>query len=236
MKLHQLSQEEMNQLVPGQRTIQDKLLGISGGGESETVTSGALALNTPISFISCTGTQAYTLAAGTFAGQEKLIICSVAASTPIGTLTVSSPSATAGSVLSATHVFNTVGQALHLMWTGSAWRALRTWRAGTVVPIIGTTVLTGYTLNQLYACSVTETVVSATTKGLPDGQFPGDRCTVGCSAVSGTPVGSITFTGISTANAAKTDLQAIGATTDYVVLEWNGLAWVVLVNSGITVA
>jgi hypothetical protein len=33
-----------------------------------------------------------------------------------------------------------------------------------------------------------------------------------------------------------TDLQAIGATTDTVTLLWTGAAWLIIANSGITVA
>lgn len=53
----------------------------------ETVTSGALSLYTRTSLISVTGTQAYTLANGTFEGQRKSLRVTVAASTPDGTLT-----------------------------------------------------------------------------------------------------------------------------------------------------
>jgi len=49
-------------------------------------------------------------------------------------------------------------------------------------------------------------------------------------------VGNINFTGLTLANVAATDLQAIGATTDTVSLEWNGVAWLVTANSGVTVA
>ncbi|MFH0902761.1 MAG: hypothetical protein V2A73_19190, partial [Pseudomonadota bacterium] len=57
------------------------------GRAIETVTSGALSVATPTSLVSVTGTQAYTLAAGSFEGQRKSIRVTVAASTPVGTLT-----------------------------------------------------------------------------------------------------------------------------------------------------
>ncbi len=238
MKLHQLSQNEMNHLLPGQRAMQDKLLGIdaSGATETETVTSGACSVTIPVTHLSCTGTQAFTLADGLFAGQEKIILCTVAATTPIGTLTIATPETTAGMVVSATHVFNAVNQSMHLVWSGTKWRVLRTNRAGAIAPVCGTTVLTGFTLNRLYSLSVTGTVVSGTTKGVPDGQFPGDRCYVGCSVAASTPVGSIAGTYLTLANVAATDLQAIGATTDTVTLEWTGTAWLIVANSGVTVA
>lgn len=215
-------------------TDRDALL--SDLGESEVVTSGALNLNKPIHEISVTGTQAYTLAAGTTTGQRKMIVCTVAASTPVGTLTITSPDDTAGLVCPTTFVFTTVGQAVWLVWTGSKWRCTRTQRAGTVIPVIGTTALTGRNLHQLYSVSVTGTVSSTGANALPNGAYPGDRCIVGCSTAASTPVGNINFTGLTLANVAATDLQAIGATTDTVSLEWNGLAWLVTANSGVTVA
>jgi len=82
----------------------------------ETKTVGALSLGTTISFLSVDGTKAYTLADGTAEGEVKIVICTVAANTPAGTLT---PNATAGAY--ATIAFNTVGQSATLVWTGSGW-------------------------------------------------------------------------------------------------------------------
>jgi len=53
----------------------------------ETVTTGAISVLTRTSLISVTGTVAYTLADGLFEGQRKTLRCSVAASTPNGTIT-----------------------------------------------------------------------------------------------------------------------------------------------------
>lgn len=238
MKFQQFSSDDINHVVPGQRAIQDKLLGLdaTNGAESETVTSGTLSATMPVSYLSVTGTQAYTLADGIFPGQEKVVQCTVAASTPVGTLTITTPETTTGMVVSATHVFNTVGQAIHFVWSGTKWRIHRTRRAGVTVPVIGTTVLTGFTLNANYSTSVTGTVSSTGTKAIPDGQYPGDLCYVGCSVAASTPIGNINFTGLTLANVAATDLQAIGALTDTVTLQWTGTAWLVTANSGITVA
>ena len=49
-------------------------------------TTGEIDLTTPVSFISVTGTTTFTLPAGTI-GQIKILVCTVAASTPAGTLT-----------------------------------------------------------------------------------------------------------------------------------------------------
>lgn len=239
MKLYQLSQDEMNHLLPGQRTIQDKLLGNSGGEEIEAVSaSGACSPTVPITLLTVSGTKAYTLADGPTGldGLEKVIKCVSAASTPLGTLTIASPETATGLAVSSTHVFTSAGQELHLMWTGTKWQVKQSVRAGTQVAVVGTTVLTGYTLAKLYDCQVTATVSSTGTKSLPDGQFPGDRCYVGCSVAASTPIGNINFTGSTLAGGAVTDLQAIGATTDTVTLEWTGTAWLVVANSGITVA
>ncbi len=237
MKLTQLSQNEMNHLIPGQRTIQDKLLGIEGADETEAVAAAAaLSLTTPITLLSVDGTKAYTLADGTYSGQEKVVKCVAATNTPLGTLTIASPETTAGLVVSSTHVFTSVGQELHLIWSGTKWQVKRTVRAGTQVAVIGTTVLTGFTLCKLLDCQVTATVSSTTTKSVPNGQWPGDRLYLGCSVAASTPIGNINFTGSTLAGAAVTDLQAIGATTDTVTLEWTGTKWLVVANSGITVA
>lgn len=206
--------------------------GIATVVTEETVTSGALSLNAPITYLSVTGTQAYTLAAGTYVGQVKTIECTVAATTPLGTLTLADAYGSEG----LTHVFTAVGQKLVLEWRTTGWKIVEKKRAGIQVAVIGTTVLTGYDMAALYDAQVTATVVSATTKGIPNGTLPGERCVVGCSVAASTPIGSIAFTGISTASAALVDLQAIGATTDTVTLEWTGAAWLVVANSGITLA
>jgi hypothetical protein len=215
-------------------TTRDALL--SDLGVSDTATSGTVSLTTANTDLSVTGTVAFTLPDGTVAGQRKRVTCAVAATTPIGTLTVTSPSAVAGMVCPATFVFNTVGQWVEFVWTGTVWRVVRTQRAGVTIPVIGTTVLTGFHLNHTYSCSVTGTVVSATTRSLPNGTYPGDFCIVACSTAASIPVGSIAGTYVTLANAAATDLQAIGATTDTATLSWNGSAWLIITATGITVA
>jgi hypothetical protein len=215
-------------------TSRDALL--SATNSHEVVTSGAVSLNTLRTDLSVTGTQAYTLADGTVPGQRKLIRCTVAATIPAGTLTIATPEDTAGIVCPSTFVFDSVGQGIDLEWSGTKWRVMRTYRSGVKVVTIGTTVLTGFHLAHTYSCSVTGTVSSTTTRSLPNGTWPGDYCIVGCSTAASIPVGNINFTGLTLANVAATDLQAIGATTDTVTLTWTGTAWLVVANSGITVA
>jgi hypothetical protein len=205
-------------------------------GPSEVVTSGALNLNKPIHELSVTGTQAYTLAAGTTTGQRKRIICTVAASIPVGTLTITSPEDTAGIVCPTTFIFDTVGQSVELVWTGTKWRCARTQRAGAKTAVVGTTALTGFNLCHQLLLSVTGTVSSTGANAIPNGAYPGDRLIVGQSVAASIPVGNINFTGFTLAGVAATDLQAWGALTDTVTLEWRGTGWVVAANSGVTVA
>jgi len=80
-----------------------------------TVTSGAIPITGKTTFVSVTGTVAFSLANGTHVGQVKELVCTVAASTPIGTLTPASP------LGYATILFNAVGESVHLVWTGTAW-------------------------------------------------------------------------------------------------------------------
>jgi hypothetical protein len=84
-----------------------------------TFTSGVIDITTPISFISVTGTQAYSLAAGS-AGQIKMLVCTVAATTPAGVIT---PVASANDGYN-TITFNTIGQTATLLYVNSAWMIL----------------------------------------------------------------------------------------------------------------
>ena len=82
-----------------------------------TFTSGAIDVTTPISFVSATGTQAYTLADGS-AGQIKYLICTVAASTPVGVVTPAN-------LNGATSItFNVVGENALLIFANSGWNVL----------------------------------------------------------------------------------------------------------------
>lgn len=205
-------------------------------GVADTATSGTISLTTRITNLSVTGTVAFTLPNGTIAGQRKRVLCTVAASIPAGTLTVTTPEDTAGIVCPSTFVFDTVGQAIDFVWSGSKWRVEKTTRAGTKTAVVGTTVLTGFNLCHTLLLSVTGTVSSTTTKGVPNGAYPGDRLIIGQSVAASIPVGNITGTFVTLANVAATDLQAWGALTDTVTLEWQSAAWLVAANSGVTVA
>jgi hypothetical protein len=80
-------------------------------GGPETVTSGAVAPALRTSFLSVTGTQAYTLANGLFPGQRKTLRCTVAASTPSGVLTPATPKGF------ATVTFTHVNDGVELEWS-----------------------------------------------------------------------------------------------------------------------
>jgi len=218
-----------------------------GAGVESVSAAGALALDSYVTELTVSGTKAYTLAAPTVAGQRKRIVCVSAASTPLGTVTISSPDTTTGFACSSTFTFDTVGQAIELTATGATvplWRCTRVQRAGGVVDavVVGTTVLTGLNLWIRYCLSVTATVSSTTTKGIPNGSCVGERCIVTNSTAASTPVGSITglFTGL--INETYTTLGAIGVaasttvTGDMAMLEWTGSAWAILFQSGITLS
>ena len=86
---------------------------------AETVTAGALSLEDRTSFVSVTGTAAYTLADGTYEGQQKLLICTVAASTPDGTVTPATFSD------GTTITLNAVNESILLEWHATiGWKAV----------------------------------------------------------------------------------------------------------------
>jgi len=82
-------------------------------------TTGEIDVTTPVSFISVTGTTTFTLPAGTI-GQIKILVCTVAASTPVGTLT---PIASANDGYD-TIIFNEKGQSATLIYENSGWIVL----------------------------------------------------------------------------------------------------------------
>lgn len=208
-----------------------------GGGADALSAAGALSLTSYVTELTISGTIAFTLAAPTVIGQRKRITCVSAASTPIGTVTVTSPDTTTGFTLPSTLVFTAAGQSIELVATpGLLWRARALTRAGVQIAVVGTTALTGRVLATNYSLSVTGTVSSTTVNSLPNGIIPGEIIVVSQSTAASTPIGNINFTGLTLANVAATDLQAWGATTDTVTLQWNGAAWLVIANSGVTVA
>ena len=81
-----------------------------------TYTTGEIDVTTPISFLSVTGSTPFSLPAGTI-GQVKVLVCTVAASTPVGVLT---PVASANDGY-GTITFNEVGESVTLIYENSGW-------------------------------------------------------------------------------------------------------------------
>jgi hypothetical protein len=193
----------------------------------ETVTSGALS-QTKKTILSITGTQAYTLADCTASqlGLKKTVeVGTTAASTPVGTLTLT----TTYNSEPTTHVFTTTGQYLTFECEGtSGWHVIDKHRAGTVSVVVGTTVLTGYDVQSVYALSVTGTVSSTSTKAIPACYFPTERIHVLTTTAASTPVGTIAVlpgTTIATGVAASTGLAGINATTAQADFVCDGANW-----------
>ena len=82
-------------------------------------TTGEIDVTTPVSFLSVTGSTTFSLPAGT-TGQIKILVCTVAASTPAGVLT---PIASANDGY-GTITFNEVGESVTLIYSNSGWIAL----------------------------------------------------------------------------------------------------------------
>lgn len=206
------------------------------GTESVTTTAAVLDNTVRTSFLTVSGTMTGTLADGTYLGQRKRVQCISAASTPAYTLTVNTPESASGLVCASTFVFNAVGQAVDFQWTGSKWRVERIQRAGTTAVVVGTTVLTGLNLSALYALSVTGTVSSTTTKGIPDASSVGEIIMVTVTTAASIPSGTISLTGVKTDGTAGTTLGTVGATANYAQLMWMSSGWVLLGASTLAIS
>ena len=79
-------------------------------------TVGEIDVTTPVSFLSVTGSTTFSLPAGTI-GQIKMLVCTVAASVPLGVVT---PIASANDGYD-TIIFNEVGQSATLIYENSGW-------------------------------------------------------------------------------------------------------------------
>lgn len=180
-------------------------------GSIETITSGAASITIPRTNLSTTGTVAYTLADGVTVGMVKTFECTVAATSPKGTLTIATPL----SGEPATHVFNATSQLLELIWQTGGWHIIRKRRAGKTIAVVGATALTGFDLNTQYDLSITGTVTSTSTMALPDPTVgdEGISIIITCSTAATCPAGTLDGTYSTTGNANATHL-AVNATTD----------------------
>ena len=183
----------------------------------ETVTSGALSAFASTSYLSVTGTQAYTLPNGKFNGQKKRIECSVAASVPVGTLTITTPFTSE----QATYTFDTVNQAIELEWrTATGWHLTRKQRTGRKTFTVGTNNVGADDLHSNIDLSVTATVTSS----LANGSVDGEMIHVTVSTAASTPSGSLTGSyrkkdgGTSATWGSGT---TINATTAFTWLKWD---------------
>jgi len=101
--------------------------------------------------------------------------------------------------------------------------------------VVGTDVLTGNDMVDTYNLSITGTVSSTTTKGIPDGQLAGESIWLRCTTAASTPNGSIAITAKTFAGAAAT-AAAVNATTDYEYLRWDGAAWQEQITNSVTLS
>lgn len=224
-----------------QATIDAMTADLGAGENIDAVSSsGACSLTRRITELTVSGTKAYTLAAPTAVNQRKVVRCVSAASSPLGTLTVSSPDDTVGFVCAASFLFDNVGQEVEFEATAALkWRCIRKVRTGTKTLVIGTTDTTGIcNMSRLILCSVTGTVASLTTKGIPNGSAAGERITVTCSVAASTPHGDIAGTFLDHLGVAKTALDDFTVVAEYGIFVWNGSAWAVegKLSTGATLA
>ena len=239
-----LSEDNLKAVANFDQTATAQLRDALGGGVDSVSAAGALALDKYLTELTVSGTKAYTLAAPTVAGQRKRIVCVSAASTPLGTVTISSPDDTAGFVCASAFTFTNVGQAIELVATAALkWRATRVVRAGVKATITaGTDVLTGLNLFQVYSLAVDGTDAGTGTGGLPNGSAVGERCSIVCELAANTPIGSLSGTYIGMFGTAYTVVGAIGvvasttAVGDCALLEWTGSAWLVTYQNGCTLS
>lgn len=190
----------------------------------ETVTTGALSAYADVSYLSISGTKAYTLPDGLYNGQSKRIECSVAGSTPVGTLTITTPFTSE----QATYVFDTVGQAIIVVWrAATGWHIIGKRRAGfrASAIVMGTDNLAASDLHLYHNLSIT----GSQTSSLADGNIAGERIYFDVTVAASTPKGILTGSmqtklGVTSASWGVTGTE-ITSTSALVGLEWTGAKW-----------
>lgn len=96
--------------------------GFSGGGVDDIVLSATAPSNlTAVTFVQTTGTQTKALGAGIYIGQPKRIVQSVAAGSPVGTITGTFKTQ-AGAAAATLALGTAVATIADFVWDGSAWR------------------------------------------------------------------------------------------------------------------
>jgi hypothetical protein len=113
------------------RAVLDAAIGWAGRDAAyltpPTVTSGVINPDFFATNVSTTGTQAYTLANGSYVGQEVNLMLTVAATSPIPTVT---PASRVG--YASFNLGTAVGNNARLVWNGTGWLLLGLAGAGVV--------------------------------------------------------------------------------------------------------
>lgn len=188
--------------------------GTPGGGLETVSVAGAVAPGVYETHLSVTGTVAYTMGDGNHVGQRKRITCTVAATSPAGTVTLNDAFGTEP----LAHVFNTVGQTIEWEWTATGWKIVHYVPAGVeVVAAAGT----ANPLNLLHTVVIADTVDFILGAGL----VPGQRSHWIATSNSGTPVGTISGLFYDEDGSADGIDVLMNAGGDSAFLEWTGARW-----------
>lgn len=98
----------------------DAIMGTDGrSAPAETVTTGAVDITKAITYWSITGTQVFTIAAGTYIGQRKQFRTVVAGGSPVGSMT--GVFTAGGTNYTTVASLGAVDRMLELIWNGSRW-------------------------------------------------------------------------------------------------------------------
>lgn len=206
----------------------------ASGVVEEIAASGALATSGKTE-LTVADTKAYTLKGPNFVGQTKEIVCVAVSGTPLGNLTVSEPDDTVGFVCPATFLFTSPGQYLKFEATPDLkWRCVGKERTGYTTLTVGTTVTTGIANMTNLILSISGTVASTGTKGVPNGAAVGEIMTIGCVSAADTPHGDIDITARDAKGLLCTSLDDVTATTDHFTFRWDGSVWCLLTNVSAT--
>lgn len=201
---------------------------------AEILASGATT-GTPVSLLNVSGTKAYTLANGTYPGQTKRVECITAGSTPLGTLTVTTPLGTEPS----SYLFDTVGQSVTFAWQSASsapttygWHVIAKTRAGKKTFTVGTDNVAVGDLHLQIDLSIDGT--KSSTFGVC--QVSGEETHVTVSSGTNTPIGTLATTAIVTAGGGTvaTGATALGATTDLIWFRCDGANWQEITSTGVT--
>jgi hypothetical protein len=203
---------------------------VSTSGQ-EIVATGALGAAFATSYLNIVGTKAYVLPDGLFVGQQHIVEVQTATTTPIGTLTVTTPYTGEA----ATHILKAVKQRLTFVWmfdgAVTGWHLLAKQRGGKSTYIVATDSFVGNSDK-----SIDLSIAGTKTGALPNGGAVGEVIVISISSATATPVGNLTGLYRTKFGVAATNLTGLDATTDFAVLEWDGAAWCELNSTGVTFA